>query len=81
MQRKTKVKSEKAQRLDAELGLIVDEMGRAMWNADKTYIATSMGHISAGGVCPTTNMQLALAKFKDYCERHHGKKETKNEKS
>lgn len=66
-------KSKKQQALDAELGLIVDEMGRAMWNADRSYIANSLGHDSAGGVCLTPNMQAALAKFKAYCHFYYGK--------
>lgn len=66
-------KSRKQQALDAELGLIIDEMGRAMWNADRSYIADSLGHASAGGVCLTANMQFALQKFKAYCELYRGK--------
>ena len=36
-----KVRSKKQQRTAAELGEIITEMGQAMWNADKKYIATS----------------------------------------
>jgi hypothetical protein len=59
----------KQQRLNAELGLIVDEMGRAMWNANKEYIATS---IRAHPM--TISMMMALDKFKSFCEEHYGQK-------
>jgi hypothetical protein len=65
---KSKSRSLKQQRLDGELGLIIDEMGRAMWNADKEYIATS---IRAHPM--TTNMMIALDKFKSFCERNFTK--------
>jgi hypothetical protein len=55
------------QRRDAELGLIIDEMGRAMWNAEKDYIARTTGPL-------TLNMNLALRKFQDYCVKYYGKK-------
>ena len=57
----------KQQRLNAELGTIIDEMGRAMWNANKEYIATSESPL-------TLNMNAALCKFQDFCARHYGKK-------
>jgi hypothetical protein len=59
-------KSRTQQSLDGELGLIIDEMGRAMWNANKTAIAN--------GLPLTGNMSLALAKFQDYCMRYYAEK-------
>jgi len=56
----------KERRIDGELGLIIDEMGRAMWDANKEAIAN--------GLPLTGNMSLALAKFQDYCMRYYGKK-------
>ena len=61
-------KSKKQQRLDAELGEIIGEMGKAMWNADKQYIARADGLQAY-----TFNMLLALTKFKFFCEDHYGK--------
>jgi hypothetical protein len=63
---KPKIRSLKAQQHDGELGLIIDEMGRAMWNANKEYIAS--------GVPLTLSMSGALAKFQDFCARYYGKK-------
>jgi hypothetical protein len=64
---KTNRKTLKEQRRDGELGLIIDEMGRAMWNANKEYIAGSDSPL-------TPNMNNALCKFQDYCARYYGKK-------
>ena len=61
-----KFKSLKQQKLDGELGLIIDEMGRAMWSANKEAIAN--------GMMFTPNMEAALAKFHWYCKEHYGKK-------
>lgn len=66
---KTVRKSKKQQALDAELGLIIDEMKRAMWNADREYIARQSGLHAT-----TLNMRLALTKFKIFCGDHHDKK-------
>jgi hypothetical protein len=66
---KTQKRSLKQQRLNAGLGLIIEEMGRAMWSADKTYIASS---IRAHPM--TINMMVALDKFKSFCEEHYGEK-------
>jgi hypothetical protein len=64
---RTNRKTLKEQRREGELGLIIDEMGRAMWNANKEYIA---GH----DVPLTASMNDALCKFQDYCIRYYGKK-------
>lgn len=68
----TKRKSNGRQDHDGELGLIIDEMGRAMWNADKEYIAKHKNIISTINTVLTPNMRLALDKFKFYCEAYHG---------
>jgi hypothetical protein len=62
-----KLKSKKQQALDAELGLIIDEMGKAMWGANKEYIARGTAIINI-----TPNMRIALDKFKAFCEAHYG---------
>jgi hypothetical protein len=62
-----KPKSRTQQSLDGELGLIIDQMGLAMWNANKEYIASSESPLTA-------NMNAALCKFQDYCMRYYGKK-------
>jgi hypothetical protein len=59
-------KARTQQSLDGELGLIIDEMGRAMWNANKEAIAN--------GLPLTLNMSDALTKFQDYCMRYYAKK-------
>ncbi len=65
---KTKISTLK-QRLNAELGLIIDEMGKAMWDADKEYIASRRTDLSL-----TSNMRLALWKYQEFCMEHYGKK-------
>jgi hypothetical protein len=66
---KVKFRTSKQQRLDGELGLIIDEMGRAMWNADKEYVSRNIGILSL-----TLNMRAALNKFQDFCARNYGQK-------
>lgn len=63
---KTKTNSMKQQRLNGELGLIIQEMERAMWNADKEYIARTISAVSL-----TVSMRQALDKFKAFCEAHY----------
>jgi hypothetical protein len=60
-------KSREQQRMDAELDLIIDDMGRAMWAANKEYIATSESPL-------TLHMNEALCKFQDFCIRYYGQK-------
>ena len=62
----TRLKSSKQQRLDAELGVIIDEMGKAMWAANKEYLAER--HL----VC-TMHMEEVLGKFQAFCEKVYGK--------
>lgn len=62
------VRSKKQQRIAAELGEIIDEMGQAMWSADKKYIASSLTDLLM-----TANMRVTLWKFQEYCMRNHGK--------
>ena len=61
-------KSRKQQALDAELGLIIDEFGRAMWNADREYIGrgTSYGN----WIRFTSNMEHAWTKYLMFCKNH-----------
>jgi hypothetical protein len=66
---KVRLKSLKQQKLDGELGLIIDEFGRAMWNANKEYIAQSYSVVPL-----TLSMHAALSKFQDYCQKYYGKK-------
>ncbi len=55
----------KKQRINAELGRIIEEMDLAMWCADKEYIARATSVVAL-----TPNMRLALNKFKIFCEQH-----------
>lgn len=64
---KVKSKTLKEQKVDAELGLIIDKMGLAMWNANKVHIATAESPL-------TLAMNDALILFKDHCMRRYGKK-------
>jgi len=65
--------SKRQQALDAELGLIIDEMGQAMWNANRSYIADNLCPGDPMNVCLTFNMRYALRKFKKFCEEYYGK--------
>lgn len=62
------VRSKKEQRLAAELGEIIDEMGQAMWNADKEYVASRNPCMGL-----TLKMEMVLYNFTDYCVKHYGK--------
>jgi hypothetical protein len=64
----TRLKSKKQQALDAELGLIIDDMGRAMWAANKEFIAASRTEIQM-----TAHMRSALWAFQEFCQVHYGK--------
>ena len=62
-------KSKRQQRIDAELGEIIAEMGQAMWSADKGYVA----HYD-GGYSITANMATALWRFYYFCRDNYGQK-------
>lgn len=62
---KMQMRSRKQQRIAAELGGIIDEMGQAMWNADKEYVAGGFD------IRLTYNMAKVLWKFKQYCRDNH----------
>lgn len=64
---KTKVGTLKEQRLNAELDAIIQEMGHAMWNANKAYIANAESPL-------TLHMNDVLCAFQDYCVRYYAKK-------
>jgi len=57
-----KVRSKKQQRIAAELGEIIDEMGQAMWNAHRASI--DYDHPM------TLRMSDVLARFQDFCARN-----------
>ena len=52
--------------LDGELGLIINELDRAMWAADKTHVGAYH--------CVTPNMLQAMHKFYFWCEENYGAK-------
>ncbi len=62
----TRRKSKKQGQLDAELGLIIDEMGRAMWNSNKYFIAQTARF--------TLNIELVMDKFRAYCRKYYSEK-------
>ena len=55
--------SKKQQRLNAELGLIIDHMARAMWAANRGHIASCESPL-------TESMNMALCEFQDFCVRN-----------
>ena len=59
---KIQTRSKKQQRIAAELGEIIDEMGQAMWNAYKPYITHERPM--------TMHMSDVLAKFQAFCVRN-----------
>jgi hypothetical protein len=66
MKQKVKCSTLKDQRLNAELGLIIDEFSRAMGNADHAYIA----YHNENYIAFTTNMWTAWDKYVDFCRRN-----------
>ena len=65
---KTKLKVEK--KYDGELGLIIDEMGRAMWNANRQYIGKGVCCSHENWIRFTPSMERAWALYVDFCMRH-----------
>ncbi len=63
-----RIRSKKQQRIAAELGEIITEMGQAMWNADQAYIAE--GH---NALPLTAHMTQVLWKFYYHCKDNYGK--------
>ena len=61
-------KSRKQQALAAELELIIDDMGQAMRDANKEYIAQNISVVTL-----TPHMRIALDKFKWYCAENYGR--------
>lgn len=64
-----KSKTLKQQARDAELGLIIDEFGRAMWNANREYIGSTSACQHQRPVF-TLSMSVAWDKYIDFCTRH-----------
>lgn len=62
-----KFKTLKQQKRDGELGLIIDEFGRAMWNANRHYVTGRFGHAYP---CFTPNMEAAWAKYVEFCRNN-----------
>jgi hypothetical protein len=48
--------------MNGELGLIIDEMGQAMWTADRGYMATVEEF--------TPRMKVVWAKYVSFCRRY-----------
>ena len=59
----TQRRSKKQQAIAAELGLIIDHMAQAMWNANRGWVASSESPL-------TYNMNNALIEFQDFCARN-----------
>lgn len=56
------------QQQNGELGLIVDQFGRAMWSADRKYVAET-GRL-------TPNMEIAWEVFVEFCKNNLNEKTT-----
>ena len=65
-----KLKSRKEQRIHAELGLIIDAFGQAMWNANKEYIGKQPACSHENGIRFTPSMWRAWNKYVDFCARY-----------
>lgn len=66
---KAKFRERTEQQKNGELGLIIDEFGRAMWSANREYIAAKpqCGHED---VRFTLSMELAWNRYVDFCMRN-----------
>jgi hypothetical protein len=67
---KPKLKSMKQQRLDGELGLIIDEFGRAMWNANREYVTSTPSCHHETSIRFTPSMWGAWHKYVEFCIRN-----------
>lgn len=63
----TKQKPRTRQSLDGELGLIIDEFGRAMWSANRDYIAHTQNSCFPSF---TLNMADAWSKYIMFCREN-----------
>lgn len=69
--KKLKSKERTEQSKNGELGLIIDEFGRAMWNAHRPYIAETRTFCPhAGPAHFTLNMQAVWYKYVEFCKRN-----------
>jgi len=58
------------QSLNGELGLIIGEMGRAMWNADRKYIAEQPACSHESWIRFTPAMWAVWNKYVEFCWRN-----------
>lgn len=63
-----KIKTLRQHKLDGELGLIIEEMGRAMWNANRKYIGRSLRY--GDNIRFTPSMLGAWNRYVDFCARN-----------
>lgn len=54
---------------DGELGLIIDEFGRAMWSANREYVVPPYSDHSFGTRF-TPNMEAVWARYVEFCRRN-----------
>lgn len=66
----TKVKSRKQQALDAQLSLIIEDMGRAMWNANRSCITRPPTCSHDSGINFTLGMHSAWVRYIEFCRSH-----------
>ena len=65
---KPKIRTQES--LNAELGLIIDEFGRAMRNANRDLIAREPDCSYHNGIYFTLAMETAWQKYKTFCWAH-----------
>lgn len=63
-------RSKKDQARDAELDLIVADMVRAMWQANKAYVASQPVCSCVKEPRFTLSMKSAWAKYVDFCRKY-----------
>lgn len=66
----TRLKSKKEQAVDAELGLIIDEMGNAMREANRTYVSQPPKCRHDNVPRFTLHMDLAWSRYVEFCQEH-----------
>ena len=66
-------KSKKHQALDAELGLIIEEMGKAMWDAAPAYITTPPACRHESPINFTLRMSVAWEEYVGFLRKHYEK--------
>lgn len=65
-----KSKALERQRLNGELNLIIEEFGRAMWNANRKFVSREPECHHDDAPRFTLNMQMIWYKYIAFCQRN-----------